>query len=439
MSGIEIKNDGTVTRQTIPNDPRDDSEYKVSSGYDYPPDQEFLLPDCGIFEADEAITLLFRNTIGFDVKEIWAQNEKVKIEKPQVIFSGGERWALAKKKVPPMDRNRQLILPAINIRRTDISFSTEEQKRGMSDKSGNLIVKRKLSGEFDRDYQNIINKLGLRHLSGLPTSVNDATSIIEESAKEAVRNPIIREGGLLQPVIGNNVYEILSIPLPKFFIAKYEIVFWTSEIEHMNYMMETLYTSTLAQEIAFKLVTPAGYWFMGTFQQENQNSSNFEDYKDERRIVRYKFNMDIKGFILPTQRGKSANPVRRWVFAPRLNLDIIDSEVIPFDKKKLKMQQDIVGVPSSPDNGDNHFPLFSLSSDLESATETSQKPESSEKTLYEKTVYNPITNKKSVVYATEKSRYDRSGETITRYSSKKAMEQIRMAAYNERLGRYKNG
>ena len=131
-------------------------------------------------------------------------------------------------------------MPSINIIKKNITFSVEEQNRGMSDKSGNIVIKRKLSDEFDRDYQSIITKLGLKHLTGFPTSESEINAIVDESAQEGTVDPVIKEGGLLQPLIKNNVYEILYIPSPKFFISTYEVTFWTSHISHMNYMMETL-------------------------------------------------------------------------------------------------------------------------------------------------------------------------------------------------------
>lgn len=422
---IEIKNDGTVTRQTIPNDPRNPSLLRVDGVYDYPPDQEFALPECGLYDADAAVVGLFRDSIGFDIKEVYAQSKMVKIDKPQVIFTGGERFALTKKKSPPVDRTKKLLMPSINIIKKNITFSVEEQNRGMSDKSGNIVIKRKLSDEFDRDYQSIINKLGLKHLTGFPTSESEINAIVDESAQEGTVDPVIKEGGLLQPLIKNNVYEILYIPSPKFFISTYEVTFWTSHISHMNYMMETLYSSMLAQEKAFKLVTPAGYWFMGIFDDEIQNGSNFEDYKEEQRIVQYTFTMKVKGFILPAQRGTNAHPVRRWVFAPKLNLDIVPLDKRPFNKEKLKAQQSVANaITTIPDNGDG-VALFSLGEE----TSSEDMKQSEDKTLlYEQ----------GGLYVQQKQRYDRRDETVTQFSKKSDWEQFKMAAYNEkrkRLGR----
>jgi hypothetical protein len=134
---------------------------------------------------------------------------------------------------PPRDKNKVLILPAISIRRTAIEQSKDDIiARGLNGKTGVLTIKRKLSPE-DRDYQNLVNKQGLKHLqnvlSGLPATTRPTGD--DKGELEVV------QGGLLQDRLSaNNIYEIITVPQPQFFTAKYEVVFWTNYTQHMTYL-----------------------------------------------------------------------------------------------------------------------------------------------------------------------------------------------------------
>lgn len=428
MSGIKIFNHETVTRQTIPNDPRDSNLFKVSSGYDFPPDEIYELPPCGLYDADEAVKLLFQKYIGFDTKEIYSKNQMVKIDSPQVFFAGGDRFALSKRKVPPLDKSRMPILPSIAIMKKDISFALEEQKRGITDKMGNIMVKRALSKDDDRAYQNYLNKIALRNIDVIPSVGTSG----EDGIHSAKNDAAIKDGALLQPTLLNNAYEVLSIPIPKPFISTYEITFWTRHMAHMNYMIETMYSSMLTQEKAFKFVTSGGYWFLGHFEDQAINGSNFEDYMEEK-IIQFNFTIKVKGFIVPPQRGNNANPVRKWIFMPRLDLDVIDTKKIPMQTERL-MQQDSIKqqIQMVPNNTDGLLPMFSLDGEIDVDEENAQKKEFEEKILYEQTIQTEVG--KQVLYLTEKQI---SGEKITTFKTKDDWEKLKFSANEARKARRK--
>ena len=76
------------------------------------------------------------------------------------------------------------------------------------------------------------------------------------------------------PNLGDNVWEVISIPSPQFFEAKYEIIFWTSYTQHMNYMIQTLMNAQLPQDRMFKLNTSKGYWFMAYMEDGGMESKD---------------------------------------------------------------------------------------------------------------------------------------------------------------------
>lgn len=422
MTTVRTKNDAeNVIRQTIPHDPRDpDPAGHLQSGYEEQVATDFYIPPCGLEDCDKTLFKLFDKTIGFSVKNIWSMNKSVEIPKPLVIFATGERFAATKKSHPPLDKNRNLLLPAVSIRRTDISQTFEDRQRGMNQTTGIMTIKRKLD-HSDRDYQNFINKLALRHMTLTPT-----VSTTREDPDRGVDQRIsqleeTREGGLLAPHIGNNIYEIITIPQPQFFTATYEIVFWTSYTQHMNYMIETLNASFLPQGRMFKLVTDKGYWFMAYVQDETTNGSNYDDFKDSKRIVRYSFNVQIKGFMLATSGDNNMVPIRRWVSSPSITFDVQETDKLVVDRGILSKQ-----VGSRENNVDGANGLFSLTDEQVGVDPRhAQARTTDEKLLFEKDVWDPRTGRKQGVrYVTQLQSNEKRGETVFRASDAAVLEEF---------------
>lgn len=307
-----------VTRQTIPLDPLNPTDH-LDSGYEGEPSNSFAIPSCGIADADGALKNLFFKDIGFTTKSNAGPNKDLELKKPLIIFATGERWAMAKKLHPPRDKNKMLLLPAISIRRTGFEQTKEDLSgRGINQTTGYLTVKRRLS-EFDSDYQNMLNKLALKNMTNLPTTSNRGPALFEQGNTLETK-----QGGLLNPNLGTNVWEILTIPQPQFFTTTYEVVFWTQYTIHMNEMIEKFVSSYLPQEKSFKLQTDKGYWFMAYVEDTFQNSDNFDDLKDSERVIRYTITMKVKGYILAPDGDTDLVPVRRWVSSPSLSFDVSD-------------------------------------------------------------------------------------------------------------------
>lgn len=423
MTTVHIKNEAeNVIRQTIPRDPKNpDVAGHLNSGYEEQVSTKFYIPPCGLEDCDKTLFKLFDKTIGFTVRNVISMNKKVEIAKPLVIFASGERFAATKKSHPPLDRNRNLLLPAISIRRTDISQTKEDRERGMNQTTGVITIKRKLAAE-DRDYQNYVNKLALKHMVLTPATdpnrpqdpdigIDQRISQLEET----------REGGLLAPHIGNNIYEIIQIPQPQFFTATYEIVFWTSYTQHMNYMIETFNTSTLPQDRMFKLVTDKGYWFIAYVEDATTGGSNYDDFKDSKRIVRYQFNMHIKGYMMAPDGDTNMVPIRRWVSSPSIVFDVQETDKLVLDRGMLAKQ-----VGSRSENTDGANGLFSLTDEQVGVNEKhSQARTTDEKLLFEKDVWDPMTGrKKGVRYVTQLQSNEKKGETVFRVSDAAVLEEF---------------
>lgn len=396
-----------VTRQNIPQDPRNPKDH-LDSGYENSPSLDFTIPPVGIEDIDIAIHRLFDKTIGFNTFIMSANKGPQNIKKPYVIFATGERFALAKRLKPPRDKNKVLILPAISIRRTAIEQSKDDIiARGLNGKTGVLTIKRKLSPE-DRDYQNLVNKQGLKHLqnvlSGLPTS--------SRPTGDDANIPEVTQGGLLENRLSaNNIYEIITVPQPQFFTAKYDVVFWTNYTQHMTYLIQTYMNSFLPQFRGHKLETDKGYWFLAYTEDTFNNGENIDQFEGDERLIKYTFTITVKGYLLAAQAPTDAVPVRRWISCPNIVFDVaIAGDVQPKEHLERPPQKDTV------------HDGFTLT-DININPEMKQTPTTVQRYAVNKTLIDPITGKKRKKYVSILDTNQKKGETVFAASDIETLEE----------------
>lgn len=316
------KKDQNIIRQNIPRDPENPVPH-LESGYSENPQEQptdFYIPSCGIVDSDEAVKKLFTRTLQFSEYPVYTANGSIMIKKPAVIFAAGERFAMVKRLRPLRDKNGALILPAISIRNIGISQTYEDMSsRGINQTTGELIIKRRFDPS-DVGYQQLINKLNLENVNEIGSSNRNLTS-----AKKQIT---------LAPNVENNIWEIIAMPQPQFVTCAYEIVFWTTYPDHINYMVETLLSSQLPQVKGFKLATESGYWFLGTLEDDIENRDNSEDFTEDKRIIRRSFNLKVKTFILPSTGPDKRVPVKRYISAPAVSIDVYGGELV--SKKEIE-------------------------------------------------------------------------------------------------------
>jgi hypothetical protein len=396
-----------ITRQTTPLETSPETDH-LNSGYEGSPSDNFYLPPCGIEDCDIALHRLFDKDIGFTNKQFAGQTKNIQLSKPFVIFATGERFAVAKKLRPPRDKEGKLMLPAISIRRTGIEQTVDDiSGRGINQHTGILTIKRRLSNE-DRDYQNLINKLGLQNLQTGTVSSNRT----DQGENKFDRD--ITDGALLtSKVNNNNIWEIITIPQPQFFTANYEVIFWTNYTQHMNYMLETLFSSYLPQGRNHKLVTDKGYWFIAFTDEQKTSSDNFEDLKDDQRMIRYTFNVKVKGYILATDSETGMVPVRRWLSSPQIVFDIVS-----MNGDEIQSKKNIDRIESSEEN--NKFALTDINED----PKEKQKPTTLDKFVVKKNFIDPVSVKKKTKYVSILQKNNVQGETIYKASNIETIEEL---------------
>ncbi len=391
------------TRFNIERDPRNPEDH-LTSGYEGASSSTYTIPSCEIEDVDVALHNLFDRQIGFKSTVIPdGENGPLNINKPYVIFATGERFALVKKLRPPRDKSKQLMLPAISIRRRSITQSPEDLTgRGMNQFTGDIVIRRRLASE-DRDYQNLLNKLAIDDLNpGRPTSTR------AQGTYGPNQDVGVSQGALLDPKLGNNVWEIISIPQPQFYTATYEVTFWTTHTIHMNYLIMTLLAAQLPQGKMFRLNTPKGYWFIATVADEVSSSDNFDDFKEEKRVIRYTFQITVKSFLLAPNGPGVPVPIRRTLSATDISFEL---ETTPGS----------VQTPQGPRRpNDTGFTL----TDIEANPLTTQTPTTDQRLLVHKTVYNPTTGKTESRYARVLETNQKQGETVYFASGFQSLEEF---------------
>lgn len=405
--------ENNVTRHNIPQ-PEDGVESlgHLASGYGNDGgavSTTLTIPPCGIEDCDRALHGLFDKTIKFSIQEYGGGQEAIYLKKPRVIFATGERFALAKKLRPPRDKNQVLLLPSISIRRKSIEQTDEDiSSRGMNQFSGDIVIKTRLSPE-DSDYQAIINKMFFQHGPTTPTSLDDDTQVGTLRGETSVL-----KGALLEPQLGNNIFEVFTIPQPQFFTANYEVVFWTNYQEQMNYMIETMMSAFLPQGKMFKLGTDKGYWFIAYMEDSLTSSDNFDDFSGQERIVRYAFNMRIKGFVLAPNGPANPVPVRRYLSAPRVMFEIKEADTTDI------LPEGQFAIPPLSDVNQEQFVL----SDINQNPQTAKRAGSDQGLVFKKEEINPITGKKTLRYVKTIGKNRKKGETVFYASDVKTMQEF---------------
>jgi hypothetical protein len=391
------------TRFDIDRDARNPEDH-LSSGYQDSSPTDYTIPSCEIEDVDVALHALFDKQIGFRNTVIPdGENGPLNINKPYVIFATGERFALVKKLKPPRDKSKQLMLPAISIRRRSITQTPEDiTGRGMNQFTGDIVIKRRLAAQ-DRDFQNLLNKLAIDGLN--PDGLSSGRTQGENGPLVDVGTS---QGALLDPKLGNNVWEIISIPQPQFYTATYEVTFWTTHTLHMNYLIMTLLSAQLPQGKMFRLNTPKGYWFIATIADEISSADNLDDFKEEKRVIRYTFQVTVKSFLLAPNGPGVPVPVRRTISATDIAFE-------------LETTPGLVKAPQGPRRPvDAGFTL----TDIEQDPATAQTPRTDERLLVQKSVYNPVTGRMDQKYARILDTTQKKGETVYFASGFETLEEF---------------
>ena len=307
----------------------------ISTGYEgsnIPDDIE--VPSCTIEDVDRALFDLFNEDLPLFFKH------KEGMRRIPVIFATGERFAILRRKRPLRDKAGALILPLISVMRTGIE---QTPSMGMTGgQSTPMTIKKRLSKKDPR-YQMIRNKNQLKnqdnlasksHIKGKSSSGRDITAEPGTVASRRPPNPRStdsREGKVLSPNLADHIYEIITLPPVKYFQAQYEVTFWAQYTQQMNDMLTALMvTYQNYSGKSFRIETDKGYWFVAYMDTALTSGTNFDDFTDDERLVRYSFNVSVPAYIIAPEFPGSQSPVRRFLSAPEITFQMTEVRSFPF-------------------------------------------------------------------------------------------------------------
>lgn len=377
----------------------------VPSGYEgsATPD-DVRIPSCGIEDVDKALFVTLRDEVKFQVSD----NGGGKQLAVPMVFATGEKWSMLKSGRALRDKDGTLILPLVTVRRTAIEQSASDVAgRGMNQHVGEIVVRTKLDPS-DRTYQNLINKLGVVNSDDSPgdrqyDEDNELNTVRQGTAKNALDQDV-RDGALLAPKLGDNVWQVITIPTPQFFTAVYEITLWAQYTEHMNQMIEKLLSSYLPTgNRSIKLDTAKGYWFVAYFDEAIASDDNSDNSSGVELVRKCKITVRVPGYLVLSSAPGVPNGVRKYVSAPQVvfafggeNVDTTLTQGIPDENDPYE----------SADDPDRQYLLSDMS----------QHPTTRIGDIKTRAVVNvvsnPFTGRKELEYAKVVHRNPSTGETV---------------------------
>ncbi len=391
----------------------------ISSGFEgLNTEENYSIPKNGIESVDRAVFNLFDDRLSFEVS-----NKDMTIKVP-VVFASGERFALTRRKEALRDDNNALILPIISIVRKNVDLSPGQSGYGtpISYRDQDLyIIKRRLS-EADRDYQNLINKLGLKNQENVSKRKYVKADVYPGNI-QVENNQATRRNGTnlsfykkevdLSSNIGRNIFEIITVPYPEFFTIEYDITFWTQYVTESNQLIEHLMARFDGQDRGFRIFTREGYEHFAYVSSAINSNDNFTEYSSEERIIKHSFTLTVPSYLLAPDIDGVNTPFRRFLSAPDVSFEISEVKTQSIKTKEKNNNQDKT----------NKFILSDVEQLDAAGNENSGREDTGIELLFED--YDSKTGKIIKEYRKVLSKNKRKGETVLSADYLRKIEDIK--------------
>ena len=269
------------------------------TGYEGDGNTDYIVPSCGVEDLDLAIFNLFDKQIPlyYDLHG--------EVKKVPVIFATGERFALLRRKQPITDRNGALILPLISITRS--SIENVPSKGIANNQMFPNIIKKRIS-EKDLAYRQQKNVENLKNVKGEDLNLDPDLS--------------------LKPRLERNIIETIEMPPVKYFGANYEISIWSSYTQQMNKILETIMSAyTLNPGQQFRVESEKGYKFSAFVDGSISQDTNYSDFTDAERYIKYNMNINATGYIIAPNILGGKTALRSFMSAPEISFDVVEEYV----------------------------------------------------------------------------------------------------------------
>ena len=272
------------------------SKRYAPTGYEGDGNTDYVIASCGVEDLDLSVFNLFdkQMPLFYDLHG--------EIKKVPVIFATGERFALLRRKRPIVDRNGALILPLISITRSSIE---NVPSKGIANNQMFPHVVTKRISEKDLEHRQNKNYEQLKNVNGEDLALEPDLS--------------------LKPRLDRNIIETIEIPPVKYFGAVYEVSIWSSFTQQMNNILETIMNSyTLNPGQQFRLESDKGYTFSAFVDGNISQDTNYAEFTDAERYVRYNMTINATGYIIAPNILGGKTALRSFMSAPQVSFDILD-------------------------------------------------------------------------------------------------------------------
>ena len=370
--------------------------------------EDLEIPTASIEDVDRSVFDLFDKKLSLQVYE----NGDTK--KVPVVFASGERFALTRRKNPIRDSNNTIILPIISISRGDIDFSPDQQGRGtaISPRDQERYVIRRRLSKKDREYQNLINKAGLKNQKNVSSrnnfidnKISPGNSILPGTVgtrrNTNAQSLRIGSGNLnldSRSNLGDNIFEFVQIPYPIFIAIKYNVTFWCQYMSQMNKLQEIYLSSFEGQSEEFVMKSKTGLEYVIKSETSFTADNNFSNYAEEERLIKSNIGLVVTGYLINQKLPGQPDLIRSSFSAPTIEFGYFSSN------------SKIVNLPN-----DNKDPLekFMLT-EVESISDINDTPARGQSSEYIETIsLNPFdSTDQKVSYSKVINRDNRSGETV---------------------------
>lgn len=389
--------------------------------------EDFSLQSCTIEDVDRSLFNLLNTSLPFTYKH------KEGTRRAPVIFATGERFAVLRRKEPLRDKSGVLILPLISVMRKGI-IQSPEMGSGTNQTVEHTIKKR--LAVSDPLYQRLVNKANIKNSDNLA----DSSALVKDSGAGLVTGSVegriasrrdpsrvsleARTGKIMDPALGNNIFEIITMRPPKYYTAEYEVTFWAQYTIQMNEMLGALMSLYQSySQRTFKLETPKGYWFVGYVGDNLSTGDNFDDFTDSERLVRYSFDVKVPAYLVGDGFPTSRKTLTRYVSAPQIDFGV----EMPETSRSSIVNKNNVPIYSTDANdyiGDDFrtvkeaLPGQSIGDSFARIEETSTSAGTEQSddnvTQFVEFVKNPLTGEHEKTTVVIKTRTNRKGETVLR-------------------------
>ena len=266
-------------------------------GQNFPDD--YIIPSCGVEDLDKSVFELFDKQIPL-YYDLHGEKKRV-----PVIFATGERFALLRRKKPIVDKNGALILPLISITRGAID--NVPQKGIANNQMFPHVITKRLS-QKDLVNRQLNNYENLKNINGEDKDVDPDLSLV--------------------PRLDRNIIETIEMPAVKYFSTTYEISIWSSFTQQMNKMLEAIMSSyTLNPGQQIRLDTDKGYWFSAFIDTAFSQDTNYADFTDAERYIKYNMSINATGYIIAPNIEGGKTALRSFMSAPEVSFDFYEEPI----------------------------------------------------------------------------------------------------------------